>query len=153
VSHSGLDLFFVAEAEDGTEVPLVPGGENIRVTDGNKERWLRLWVRYTMGGSVRDAMASVREGFKELCPVSCEDLPFFLSLPHLLLPLLLTRYRFSQLADWLTGSLADCLSACLLVWTGGDDRRLHCTGAAIALLWDADRRLERNARGHTIRPR
>ena len=115
MSHSGLDLFFVAEAEDGTEVPLVPGGENIRVTDGNKERWLRLWVRYTMGGSVRDAMASVREGFKELCPVSCKDLPFFLSLLRLLLPLLLMRYFCStaSLAHCLTGWLLVCLSTCL----------------------------------------
>ena len=69
IEDSGLDLTFVAVADDGTEVPLVPGGENIVVTDANKERYVALWCRYTMGGAIASSMAFVKDGFNELCPV------------------------------------------------------------------------------------
>lgn len=67
IERSGLDLTFVVEMDDGTEVPLVPGGETIAVTDANKERYLRLWCRYTMG--VESSMKFIKTGFNELCPV------------------------------------------------------------------------------------
>ena len=69
IESSGLDLTFVVEMDDGTEVPLVPGGENIVVTDANKERYVRLWCRYKMGGAVASSMSYVKDGFNELCPV------------------------------------------------------------------------------------
>ena len=45
IEDSGLDLTFIAVADDGTEVPLVPGGENIVVTDANKERYVLHVIR------------------------------------------------------------------------------------------------------------
>lgn len=69
IEDSGLDLTFIAVADDGTEVPLVPGGENIVVTDANKERYVRLWCRYTMGGAVASSMSFVKDGFTQLIPV------------------------------------------------------------------------------------
>ena len=69
IEDSGLDLFFVAGSDDGSTLdPLVPGGEDIAVTDANKERYVSLWCRHEMGGSVRGPMAHIREGFSSLCP-------------------------------------------------------------------------------------
>jgi len=59
-----LMLFFVAP---GTNVELLPNGENIPVTLENLESYLRLVYSHVLVKSVVTQLTSIRNGFKEIC--------------------------------------------------------------------------------------
>jgi E3 ubiquitin-protein ligase HUWE1 len=50
------------------EVPLVPNGINLDVTDSNKQTYVQLLVEWHCEGSVRDQVCALRNGFDELMP-------------------------------------------------------------------------------------
>ena len=67
----GLDLTFTADKDEFgkvTSIELVPGGENIEVTDENKHEYVRLLCHHRMTTSIRQQIDSFLEGFHELVP-------------------------------------------------------------------------------------
>jgi len=53
-------------------VPLLPGGEDMPVTQGNKSAYVAAYLRWLFHDSVRDAIGPLIEGFQSICPVSRE---------------------------------------------------------------------------------
>ena len=67
----GLDLTFTVDKDEFgkvTSIELLPGGENIEVTDENKHEYVRLLCHHRMTTSIRQQIDSFLEGFHELVP-------------------------------------------------------------------------------------
>ena len=67
----GLDLTFSAETNvfgENKVVDLIPGGQDIDVTDENKIEYIRLLAHHRMTTSIRTQIDAFLEGFHELVP-------------------------------------------------------------------------------------
>lgn len=60
---------FCMDLADGTEVPLKPGGEDIDVTDGNKEEYIRLLIQQKYVTSIKPQMTGIIKGIQEVFPL------------------------------------------------------------------------------------
>jgi E3 ubiquitin-protein ligase HUWE1 len=58
-----LGQTFVASGVDGAEIPLIPNGENIQVTNDNKRQYIELIVKYRLGGHVAQQLEKILSGF------------------------------------------------------------------------------------------
>jgi E3 ubiquitin-protein ligase HUWE1 len=69
IEYLGLDLTFSAETNDFGKneiVDLIPGGQEIEVTDENKGEYVRLIAHHRMTTSIRQQIDAFLEGFHEL---------------------------------------------------------------------------------------
>eukprot|EP00928_Gymnodinium_smaydae_P061929 TRINITY_DN45894_c0_g1_i1.p1 TRINITY_DN45894_c0_g1~~TRINITY_DN45894_c0_g1_i1.p1 ORF type:complete len:810 (-),score=66.17 TRINITY_DN45894_c0_g1_i1:8-2230(-) len=63
------ELMFVGvdASGDGAQ-PLIPNGQNIRVTERNKRRYIRLLIEHYLVGKCRAELALIIEGFRDIIP-------------------------------------------------------------------------------------
>lgn len=64
-----VEATFAVETEEfgaNKTYPLIPGGENIPVTEDNKEEYIRLLVEFKLVTSVKDQLEALREGFHQV---------------------------------------------------------------------------------------
>lgn len=67
-----VDVVFVWDCGgcQATDVELIPGGRNIRVTEENKQQYVDAVADYRMTGPIREQINAFLEGFNELVPRS-----------------------------------------------------------------------------------
>jgi HECT-domain (ubiquitin-transferase) len=65
---SDLGIFFFVD-RNGTQKELVPKGNEIAVTEENKEQFTKLMVEYISYTEVKDEVAAFKEGFLSLIPI------------------------------------------------------------------------------------
>ncbi|CAH1779730.1 unnamed protein product [Owenia fusiformis] len=72
IEECGLELFFHADFEilgKLNQVELKPGGENIQVTEENKEEYITLMTNWRFNRGVEEQTKSFLEGFNEVVPL------------------------------------------------------------------------------------
>jgi E3 ubiquitin-protein ligase HUWE1 len=71
LEHLGLEMTFSAESNEFglvSTVDLIPGGQEIPVTDENKHEYVKLLAHHRMTTAIRRQIDAFLEGFHELVP-------------------------------------------------------------------------------------
>jgi len=68
-SVSSLSLFMAATNGDGSEVPLIPGGEGVPVTSANAHTYVALIAHHRLNTQIAGEVGAFLRGFREVVPL------------------------------------------------------------------------------------
>jgi hypothetical protein len=70
-SEFGLVFTMTVEEEVGVvkDKPLIENGENVDVTNDNREKYVKLIVAQKLGFGTRDQLKKIRKGFEDIVPL------------------------------------------------------------------------------------